>query len=163
MERDAGGFPEALVEALRGSYRLRWDGIHGWPHWVRVRENGVLLAERTGADPAVVESFALLHDVARRNELLDPGHGRRAAALLATLGAGLLPLDEARRELLAFACTHHTAGRTEGDVTVQTCWDADRLDLGRIGIRPSPRRLCTEAARDPNVIEWAWQRSRAGV
>ena len=24
----------------------------------------------------------------------------------------------------------------EGDLTVRTCWDADRLDLGRVGIRP---------------------------
>lgn len=163
MVRHAGGFPESLVERLRGSYRLRWEGIHGWPHWVRVRENGLELAGRTGADAAVVEAFALLHDIARRNDVLDPGHGRRAAALLRTLDPGLLPLDEARRGLLAYACAHHTAGRTEGDVTVLTCWDADRLDLGRIGIRPDPRRLCTEAARDPGVIEWAWRRSRGEV
>jgi uncharacterized protein len=42
---------------------------------------------------------------------------------------------------------------------VQTCWDADRLDLGRVGKRPDPRRLCTPAARDRDVIEWAYRRS----
>lgn len=50
-------------------------------------------------------------------------------------------------------------GQTLGDATVLTCWDADRLDLGRVGIRPHPHRLCTEAARDPVLLEWAYQRS----
>jgi uncharacterized protein len=47
----------------------------------------------------------------------------------------------------------------QGDVTVQTCWDADRLDLGRVGIRPVASRLCTPAARAPDVIAWAYARS----
>jgi hypothetical protein len=33
------------------------------------------------------------------------------------------------------------------DVTIQTCWDADRLDLGRVGIRPDPARMGTEAGK----------------
>jgi uncharacterized protein len=52
---------------------------------------------------------------------------------------------------------------TEADVTVQTCWDADRLDLGRIGIKPEPRFLCTAAAQDPALIEWALLRSQGQV
>jgi uncharacterized protein len=35
----------------------------------------------------------------------------------------------------------------DADVTVQTCWDADRLDLVRIDIQPEAERLCTDAAR----------------
>ena len=50
----------------------------------------------------------------------------------------------------------------DADITVQTCWDADRLDLGRVGIRPDPRRLCTAAARNPRMIEAAFARSLAG-
>ncbi len=50
----------------------------------------------------------------------------------------------------------------EGDVTVRTCWDADRLDLGQVEIRPDRRYLCTEAARDPEVLAWAYCRSRSG-
>jgi uncharacterized protein len=41
----------------------------------------------------------------------------------------------------------HSHGSTEADSTVQACWDADRLDLVRIGIEPEPDRLCTDAAR----------------
>ena len=44
---------------------------------------------------------------------------------------------------------------------VQCCWDADRLDLGRVGIRACPDRLCTAAGRTPKIIEWAWLRSRS--
>jgi len=42
---------------------------------------------------------------------------------------------------------------------VQTCWDSDRLDLGRVGIQPRPERLCTAAAQDPGTIRWAYERS----
>jgi uncharacterized protein len=54
---------------------------------------------------------------------------------------------------------HQSDGQMEGDVTVRTCWDADRLDLGRVGIRPDPHYLCTEAARDAEVLAWAYRRS----
>lgn len=40
-----------------------------------------------------------------------------------------------------------------------TYWDADRLDLGRVGIRPNARYLCTEPAKDPAFITWAYERS----
>ncbi len=150
---------ERLVAVLRAGYRLRWEGIHGWPHWVRVRENGHRLAVVTGADLEVVEVFALLHDIARRNDGWDPGHGARAAALIGTLPEGLLRLDRSQLEQLTFACSYHTEGLLDADVTIQTCWDADRLDLGRVGIEPDPARLCTEAARRPEILEWAWQRS----
>jgi uncharacterized protein len=150
---------ERLVAALRPSYRLRWEGIHGWPHWVRVRENGARLAAVTGADLEVVEAFALLHDIARRNDAWDPGHGARAAELVLALTGGLLRLHRLQLEQLTYACAHHTEGLVDADVTIQTCWDADRLDLGRVGIEPDPALLCTEAARRPEMLEWAWQRS----
>ena len=71
-----------------------------------------------------------------------------------------MPLSGKRLRLLLHACRRHSDGLTEGDITVQTCWDADRLDLGRIGIRPDPNRLCTPAAKEPTVIEWAIGRSQ---
>lgn len=61
---------------------------------------------------------------------------------------------------LVEACRGHSEGRTGGaDVTVLTCWDADRLDLGRVHEYPDARRLCTGAARDRAMIEWAHARS----
>ena len=155
VQSDDGPFPEVLVRRVREGYRLRWEGIHGLSHWLRVRQFGLRLAERSGADTRVVELFALFHDARRHNDSRDPGHGARGAALVESLSLADVGLDVGQRALLAFACTHHTAGLTEADVTVGTCWDADRLDLWRIGIPPVPHRLCTDAARDPEVIRWA--------
>ena len=40
----------------------------------------------------------------------------------------------AGRQLSGAACTDHTKGQTAADITIQTCWDADGLDLARVGI-----------------------------
>jgi uncharacterized protein len=148
---------EALLRTLKAQFALDWEGIHGIRHWERVRENGFRLAALTGATPLVVELFALFHDSRRENDGHDPHHGARAAEFARTLaGSMLAPSD---LELLATACRDHSKGFTEGDVTVTTCWDSDRLDLGRVGTKPRPHRLCTAAARDPAMIEWAYARS----
>ncbi len=70
-----------------------------------------------------------------------------------------MDLTEPELDLLQEACRGHSEGWTEADITVMTCWDADRLDLGRVGIIPDPTRLCTAAARDRATIEWAFARS----
>ena len=148
-----------LIKAIRQEYRLPWRGIHGVAHWARVLENGVRLALRTGARLDVVSLFAVFHDSRRVNEGYDPEHGRRGATLTTALRGTLFVLADDAYELLRMACIHHTDGKTMADVTVQTCWDADRLDLGRVAIKPHPKRLCTEAAKDSAVIAWAYERS----
>jgi len=152
--------PNNLLDYIHSQYTLSPTGIHGPAHWQRVRENGLRLAAVTGANVQVVEFFAYLHDACRQSDGHDRDHGPRAAALVRILQGTLLQLHKHELELLSYACAYHTRGLTEADVTVQTCWDADRLDLGRVGIRPDPARLCTPAARDPTIIEWGWQRSR---
>ncbi len=148
-----------LLQALRQEYRMDWNGMHGVSHWMRVRQNGLRLAETTGANPTVVELFAFLHDICRQNDIIDHGHGQRAADFAAGLPYVRALLNPAELELLLQACAGHTRGMTEADITVQTCWDADRLDLGRIGMHPVPERLCTEAARREEIIAWAYRRS----
>jgi uncharacterized protein len=61
--------------------------------------------------------------------------------------------------LLYEACRLHTDGLLEGDPTLQACWDADRLDLGRVGIQPRLDLLCTDAAR--SLRDWAHARAIA--
>jgi uncharacterized protein len=151
---------EILLDSIRRTFALSLDSIHGEAHWARVCENGLRLAEQTGADPGIVELFAFLHDSRRQDDGWDRDHGRRAAEFVRSLQGTLLPLSEDGLECLAYACTYHSDGLTEASVTVQTCWDADRLDLGRIGVRPDQVRLCTPAAQDPAMIEWAWARSQ---
>ncbi len=142
-----------IVHAILEDYSLPWHGTHGVGHWARVLENGLRLAKDTGANVEVVQLFAVFHDACRINEGHDPGHGRRGADLAAAFRGDWLDLDDAAFDLLYEACAGHTDGGTDGDITIQTCWDADRLDLGRVGTVPDPKRLCTPAAR--RLIKWA--------
>jgi len=151
-----------LIPHLRKQFRLNWRGIHGVSHWARVRQNGLLLSESTGANTAVVELFAFLHDSCRRNDDYDPEHGVRAAGFAQTLHGSAFTLPSNELDVLVEACQGHTHGKFSNNVTVQTCWDADRLDLGRVGIRPLAERLCTDVAKKPEIIEWAYERSVLG-
>jgi uncharacterized protein len=155
----ASRITQELIRVLRAEFLLDWHGVHGASHWARVRENGLRLARSTGANPHVVEIFAFLHDVKRENDYSDPWHGSRAAKFSESLRGELIFLDDDEFNLLEIACSSHSDGLVDGDVTVLTCWDADRLDLGRVGIRPAPERLCTAAARNLKFIEWAYTRS----
>jgi uncharacterized protein len=149
-----------FISVVREHFALDWSGIHGAAHWARVRQNGLRLAEETGARTDVVELFAFLHDVERKSDGWDLQHGKRAAQFVRSRHGSLFTLDEEGLELLCDACAGHSDGLLEAHVTIQTCWDADRLDLGRIGIVPDPARLCTAAARDRKTIERAYARSR---
>ena len=64
-------------------------------------------------------------------------------------------------DTLQVACFGHTVHRPHADITVATCWDADRLDLPRLGITPAPHKLCTQAAKNRNLIGEATRRAEA--
>jgi uncharacterized protein len=150
----------AIMQAILGGYVLPIRGDHGVVHWARVLDNGLKVAEISGADLEVVRLFALFHDSRRINEYRDAGHGLRGGEFARSLRGSLVHLDDSRFELLFEACRLHTDGHTDGDLTLQACWDADRLDLGRVGIRPRPHRLCTDAAR--GLLEWSNERAVSG-
>ena len=147
--------PEELMKEVFRHYRMDVDGIHGIAHWGRVLENGLMLSEHTGADIAVVTYFALLHDSQRTNDGVDFKHGPRAAEFIDDIrDEYLTDLTPDQIDLLADACSLHTEGLTLHDsVTVETCWDSDRLDLNRVCIFPEAEKLCTVTAKDPDVIE----------
>ncbi|WP_088285801.1 hypothetical protein [Ideonella sp. A 288] len=144
-----------LVAAIRKRFALDWHGIHGASHWARVRHIGLRLAAQTGASRAVVEYFAFLHDACRRSDGHDPQHGSRAALFAERINARLLRLDEQSLAVLVEACIGHSDGDSHQDPTVATCWDADRLDLGRLGITPDPNGLCTDQAAKDDFYRWA--------
>ena len=148
-----------LLDFLKSHYPLHWDGLHGFQHWLRVRENGLKLASLNGANQKVVEYFAFTHDIQRQSDGYDPGHGARACTFIRKYLIGRIDLTPDEVNLLCQATSGHTNGKCHPDTTISTCWDADRLDLMRAGIRPHPKRLCTSHARDPQIIEWAIQRS----
>jgi uncharacterized protein len=150
---------QAFVEHCCRAYKMDHNGFHGFDHWMRVLHNGRLLADAENANLKVVELFCLLHDARRLNEDEDPLHGRRAANFAQTLRGVWFDVSGDEMDLLSEALTYHSDGYTVGDITVKVCWDADRLDLGRVGIRPAPERLCTDTAKSPFVLEEAYQRS----
>ncbi|XZE37024.1 hypothetical protein SH501x_002620 [Pirellulaceae bacterium SH501] len=149
-------FPAILAAILVG-YTLPVRGYHGVVHWARVLENGLRIAEANGADREVVALFALFHDARRVNENRDDDHGLRGGEFARSLRGDLVHLDDSRFELLFEACRLHTDGLTTGDPTLLACWDADRLDLGRVGITPDPKLLGTPAAC--NLLDWAHDRA----
>jgi uncharacterized protein len=62
---------------------------------------------------------------------------------------------EEELQLLVGAYNGHTFGSTTDEPTIATCWDVNRLDLPRLGITVNPDLLCTEAAKDTEIIRWA--------
>jgi uncharacterized protein len=149
-----------IIELVKKEFCIDWDGLHGKNHMTRVLENGQRIADLAGANKEIVSLFAYFHDAKRLNNAVDPGHGKRGAEFAKTVRGSLITLENSDFELLSYACARHTDGFTDADITVQACWDADRLDLGRIGVRPNPAFLCTDAAKRPEIIEWAYRRSR---
>ncbi len=156
--------PERLLDAVLERSTGKDSSLHGEGHWRRVAAAGVaLLPETPGADPALVFLFALFHDSMRFNDGLDPQHGPRGAALAGELRGEAFDLEDAEMDVLRFACEEHTNGGVDPNPSVGACWDADRLNLWRVGIRPDPRLLSTGAARNGGRIKWARELQREQV
>jgi uncharacterized protein len=149
-----------LLQTILADYDLSPTGIHGISHWARVLENGRRLAEASGGSLAVVSLFAVFHDSRRVNDGWDHDHGKRGGAYAATLRGRLFDVTDAEFDDLIAACAGHTGGKTLANVNIQICWDSDRLDLLRVGTQPEPGRLCTPAARQPEMLAWANDRAR---
>lgn len=123
------------------------SGFHGIDHWDRVYQNGqrLLTAE---VNLLVVGLFAYLHDSCREGDGDDLQHGPRAARLIEELRDTLLKdVSNDEIELLKEACRLHTTCLKTGNPTIDACFDADRLDLGRVGIIPDPDYLATEIGK----------------
>jgi uncharacterized protein len=118
--------------------------LHGLSHWHQVEFNGLLLAKKTHADEAVVRLFALFHDSRRIHDGYDEEHGPRGAEFAKQLRGKLFNLDDERFQKLLIACQKHTVEPSTGDPTIDTCFDADRLDLGRVSIVPDPQKMATD-------------------
>ena len=145
-----------LVQYLKEQFRLEWDGIHGANHWARVLYHSRRIGEERQVDLLVVELFGFLHDSCRENDGRDPNHGVRAAELAKALNTQYFDLKPKQLDTLCYAITHHSGGEVSTNATIQTCWDGDRLDLGRVGIVPSPKYLSVEAHQH---IETAFEMS----
>jgi len=114
---------------------------------MRVKENGLQIARRNGADETIVILFSMFHDAERWTDGHDPQHGQRAAKLVADLHGDLFQLNQESLELLCVACEYHHQGGTTDDLTIGTCWDADRMDLTRVQTVPDVRLMSTDVGK----------------
>jgi uncharacterized protein len=142
LEYDRSG----LMGLIRSEFKIDWHGVHGANHWARVLHHGKNISALRKADLIVVELFGFLHDSCRLNDGRDPQHGARAAEFAHGIHGDYFQLNAKQLDKLCYAMTHHSGGEVSTDATIQTCWDSDRLDLGRVGIFPSPKYLSQEAS-----------------
>ena len=144
--------------------RLGEESLHDLSHFHRVERFGLTIAEKNGADKKVISLFAYLHDARRENDDDDPDHGRRAVVLLDELiEAGLIELTKMQYRQLSLAlAVHNRFDASSADLTVQTCWDADRLDLWRADIVPDPKYMFTEHGKSEKMIEFSRNLSLSG-
>ena len=143
---------EADIIEIRNFALKGWElgETHGLSHWQRVERNGIILSTyngkiREGINMKIVRFFAYLHDKCRLNDWADLEHGVRAADMLPIIRDTILKdFTDEEVSLLDRACRYHTTELRTGNPTIDVCFDADRLDLGRVGIVPNPKRMATE-------------------
>ena len=139
-----------LNEAIK-VFKLNSErSIHGPEHWEQVDRNVIELAKNTpGCDIEIARLFAILHDCKRQDEEIDKEHGKRASEFARELyDKGLLEIDPEQFSTLKFAIKHHNDGLESSDPTIGVCWDADRLDLPRVGIVLSANMFSTQYGKD---------------
>lgn len=124
--------------------------IHGFAHSARVERNTQILAKHYLIKKEVLSAldiFAYYHDLQRYNDGSDIDHGKRASIHLKSIRSRRVSniqfLSDELFDKLCFACENHTTMLRSGDLFVDICFDADRLDLPRIGIAPDPNRMAT--------------------
>lgn len=147
------------LDALVHKVKIDFNGVHGFAHWQAVYRTGRLLSNQV--DGTVLFLFSVFHDFFRETDYADPKHGERAVESMSLIEAHLKmvgkTLTKLQMEKLAFALKYHDLepeayGQLDSplkdDKTVQICLDADKLDLGRVGIQPDERYFLTKEAKD---------------
>lgn len=138
-----------IIREIRGYSHSMWTlgEIHGVKHWDRVYRNGQKLLTPE-VNPLVVGLFAYLHDSCRVEDGKDIDHGKRASIRIDNLRSTFLKdVSDEEIDLLKEACGLHTSTHKTGHPTIDACFDADRLDLWRVGIIPDPQKMATEKGK----------------
>ena len=141
----------AVMNEAKKVFKLNLErSLHGYKHWEQVERNVIELGENTpGCDIEVARLFAILHDCKRQDEEEDKGHGERAAEFTQELyDKGKLYIDPEQFSTLKFAIKHHNEGLVSSDPTIGVCWDADRLDLPRVGTVPIAIKFSTQYGKE---------------
>jgi uncharacterized protein len=142
---------DKLIRQLMTDNEFYYSEIHGRSHYANVMAAGLELAQHYHVNPKILKYFAYLHDSCRENENYDPWHGPRAADYVAK-NKHLIDLGPDELVELQSACYYHTSAKpwdnTTYSIVEQICFDADRSDIGRIGVEVDPLYLFTSRARE---------------
>ena len=148
---------DALLKYVHAHATSLSSRMHGETHWQRVTRTGLALTKQVSdCDLTVIFLFGLLHDTQRLKEGSDPQHGDRAAQFVQRMNNTILLLSDEQLKLLTYACREHDMGKISNDPTIGICWDADRLNLWRVGRVPRQRFLSTESAKTWSMRLQAW-------
>ena len=150
-----------IIREIRGYSHSMWTlgEIYGVKHWDRVYRNGQRLLTPK-VNPLVVGLFAYLHDSCRSGDGKDIEHGKRASIRIDNLRSSFLKdVSDEEIELLKEACSLHTTTHKTGHPTIDACFDADRLDLWRVGIFPDPQKMATEKGKEIALKEFQRKRN----
>tara|TARA_B100000749_G_scaffold279467_1_gene272292 strand:+ start:3328 stop:3921 length:594 start_codon:yes stop_codon:yes gene_type:complete len=144
--------PQQVIFDVLKQYRFDlMESEHAMLHWGRVIENGFWLAEKNGANKNVIIAFGIFHDCRRENEFDDPEHGPRGGEFLHSF-ADKINMTKGELSKAVEACKGHTHILHTDDIDIATCWDADRLDLMRVGIFPELKYLNNTSLIDDKVL-----------
>lgn len=158
--------PINVINHLLNNLKTDIESIHGINHWLRVLANTVIIHDNLTLDMDVAIAFAFLHDAFRANDFDDIEHGARVEIWFNTKNKfnKAVNLTNRQKEVLFFACKWHSHGKTikyfeninhnfsQFEInTIISCWDADRLDLARVGVYPDEKYLSTEVAKIKSI------------
>lgn len=136
---------EEVIDMCLKFYTMR-IGIHGESH---IR-NVVKLAKRISRRecPQYTNDVivgAALHDVGRRDDFGGNEHAVRGSRIAKGVIKSYWPNLHADK--IVEAIKYHTGGLTTSDPLIGSIWDADRLDLVRLGKRIDISLLSTKTAK----------------
>ncbi len=144
---------QSLINKLAQESPFFCSEIHGFKHWQQVEKYALHIAQFNQANKQVLSLFAYLHDCKRENESIDPNHGIRAAEYAYSLYKQksinqYMQIETDEFDLLYYALKWHNHDTVSQDETISTCWDADRLELPRVGININPAYLTNQTAKE---------------
>jgi MoaA/NifB/PqqE/SkfB family radical SAM enzyme len=123
---------------------------HGGDHIMRVVRNAEMLA-KINCPGAIFNAIiaASLHDIGRIGKKeKNKTHALRGAEIAGKMLKKYFSDCDIDSEKIIYAIRHHSEGKVSNDPLIGTIWDADRLDLERVGIKINPAFLSTKAAKD---------------
>jgi len=148
---------DQLLDEARDGAVLAHEPMHGERHWRAVAWAGLRICEHhPKARPDVMIAFGLMHDCRRETDDWDPEHGARAGIFAARSAPLRRLLGAEGRDLVAEACSLHERGMSRPDApAIGACWDADRVNLVRLGFRLDPRYFTLLSPADGSLERMA--------